>query len=200
MLAGKYFDDYYYNNVYYARVGGVQAHEMNALEKDFLLLIRYDLHVEQPDYARYARHIEAFSRSYPYLPTLMPARAIGRFIDGMKAAVEEATKAVLAATSPRGSPTARLKHPLSPYHPHAHHFPSPISSSSRSSPPTPHAYGHIRGGGAVGTGPTPDGRHGSGGATHTAAAPSSAASSYAASIPSFDEDGVSRDSRWKFMV
>jgi len=32
MLAAKFFDDQYFNNAYYAKVGGVPANEMNTLE------------------------------------------------------------------------------------------------------------------------------------------------------------------------
>ena len=40
MLAAKFFDDQYYNNAYYAKVGGVPREEMNALEIEFLFAIR----------------------------------------------------------------------------------------------------------------------------------------------------------------
>lgn len=36
MLATKYFDDRYYNNEYYARIGGIGNAEINLLERDFL--------------------------------------------------------------------------------------------------------------------------------------------------------------------
>jgi hypothetical protein len=32
MLAAKFFDDQYFNNAYYAKVGGVPCNEMNLLE------------------------------------------------------------------------------------------------------------------------------------------------------------------------
>jgi hypothetical protein len=32
MAAAKFFDDSYYNNAFYAKVGGVPAWEINALE------------------------------------------------------------------------------------------------------------------------------------------------------------------------
>eukprot|EP00971_Amphidinium_carterae_P312010 6202150-Amphidinium_carterae.1 len=55
MLAVKFFDDVYYSNAYYAKVGGVRTkddasayfhqHEVNALEAQFLKLIEWRLHV-----------------------------------------------------------------------------------------------------------------------------------------------------------
>eukprot|EP00461_Guttulinopsis_vulgaris_P002929 UN02930 len=38
MLAAKFFDDQYYNNKYYARIGGVGAEEVNQLEVEFLFM------------------------------------------------------------------------------------------------------------------------------------------------------------------
>jgi len=58
VLAVKFFDDAYYTNAYYARVGGVQLQEMNALELDFLNRIGWALHVTPEDYAR--RRAEIF--------------------------------------------------------------------------------------------------------------------------------------------
>eukprot|EP00438_Fugacium_kawagutii_P036069 Skav208490 [mRNA] locus=scaffold87:155106:165405:- [translate_table: standard] len=50
MLAVKFFDDVYYSNAYYAKVGGVRTREVNALESHFLQLIEWKLHVtpEEP--------------------------------------------------------------------------------------------------------------------------------------------------------
>ncbi|OMP00765.1 Cyclin P/U [Corchorus olitorius] len=40
MVAAKFMDDMYYNNAYYAKVGGISTTEMNFLEVDFLILIK----------------------------------------------------------------------------------------------------------------------------------------------------------------
>jgi hypothetical protein len=45
MLAAKFFDDQYFNNAYYAKVGGVPPTEMNSLEVEFLFRINFSLHV-----------------------------------------------------------------------------------------------------------------------------------------------------------
>lgn len=61
MLATKFFDDRYYNNEYYARVGGIGASEMNLLERDFLQLLNFRLHVQPILFFRYReRLLESF--------------------------------------------------------------------------------------------------------------------------------------------
>jgi hypothetical protein len=53
MLAAKFFDDQYFNNQYYAKVGGVPCGEINSLEVEFLFLINFSLHVTEEVYFRY---------------------------------------------------------------------------------------------------------------------------------------------------
>ncbi|KAE9049221.1 hypothetical protein PR001_g3507 [Phytophthora rubi] len=53
VLAAKFFDDHYFNNAYYAKVGGVPCPEMNELEVEYLLLINFSLHVSSDTYTRY---------------------------------------------------------------------------------------------------------------------------------------------------
>eukprot|EP00939_MAST-03C_sp_MAST-3C-sp1_P004536 g4536.t1 len=53
MLAAKFFDDHYYNNAYYAKIGGVPCSEMNSLELEFLFLINFTLYVEPESYNKY---------------------------------------------------------------------------------------------------------------------------------------------------
>ncbi|OQR81619.1 hypothetical protein THRCLA_11547 [Thraustotheca clavata] len=53
VLAAKFFDDQYFNNAYYAKVGGVPGSEMNELEVEFLLLTNFSLHVTSETYSRY---------------------------------------------------------------------------------------------------------------------------------------------------
>lgn len=53
LLAAKFFDDAYYNNAYYAKVGGVLVSEMNGLEVDFLFRINFSLHVPPEVFHQY---------------------------------------------------------------------------------------------------------------------------------------------------
>jgi hypothetical protein len=53
LLAAKFFDDAYYNNAYYAKVGGVLTSEMNGLEVEFLFRINFSLHVTPEIFKKY---------------------------------------------------------------------------------------------------------------------------------------------------
>lgn len=52
-LAAKFFDDAFYKNTYYARIGGIPVRELNSLELEFLFLINFTLHVTPADFFRY---------------------------------------------------------------------------------------------------------------------------------------------------
>jgi len=57
LLAAKFFDDAYYNNAYYAKVGGVLVSEMNGLEVDFLFRINFSLHVTSDLFHKYREQL-----------------------------------------------------------------------------------------------------------------------------------------------
>lgn len=61
LLAAKFFDDAYYNNAYYAKVGGVLVSEMNSLEVEFLFRVNFSLHVAPQVYSKY--HAELISHA-----------------------------------------------------------------------------------------------------------------------------------------
>ena len=63
LLAAKFFDDAYYNNAYYAKVGGVLVSEMNGLEVDFLFRINFTLHVKPEVFAKYRGELLAQSQA-----------------------------------------------------------------------------------------------------------------------------------------
>ena len=63
LLAAKFFDDAYYNNAYYAKVGGVLVSEMNGLEVDFLFRINFTLHVTPEIFAKYRGELLAQSHA-----------------------------------------------------------------------------------------------------------------------------------------
>lgn len=50
MLSAKYFDDKYYNNKYFALIGGIKLKELNLLEQVFLNSLDFWLFVEEPVY------------------------------------------------------------------------------------------------------------------------------------------------------
>jgi len=57
MLAAKFFDDIYYSNAYYGKVGGIRIKEVNALETQFLRLIDWRMHVSPDEYDQYRNHV-----------------------------------------------------------------------------------------------------------------------------------------------
>jgi Cyclin len=61
LLAAKFFDDAYYNNAYYSKVGGVLVSEMNGLEVDFLFRINFSLHVSPEVFDKYKAELVAHS-------------------------------------------------------------------------------------------------------------------------------------------
>ena len=57
VLAAKTFDDNFYTNTHYAKVGGIPVEELNCLELDFLFNINFSLYVSCEDYQRYHEEI-----------------------------------------------------------------------------------------------------------------------------------------------
>jgi len=73
LLAAKFFDDAYYNNAYYAKVGGVLVSELNGLEVDFLFRINFSLHVQPDVFTKYKAELVAHSIN----SGLIPAQLVG---------------------------------------------------------------------------------------------------------------------------
>lgn len=78
MVAAKFMDDMYYNNAYYAKVGGISTLEMNFLEVDFLFGIGFQLNVTPTTYHTYCSYLQremllnpplCISNSTPSVPT-----------------------------------------------------------------------------------------------------------------------------------
>jgi len=53
MLAAKFFDDQYFNNAYFGKVGGVTCKEINLLEIEFLFMINFNLFVAPGTFKTY---------------------------------------------------------------------------------------------------------------------------------------------------
>jgi len=60
MLAAKFFDDQYYNNKYYAKVGGITPSEMNTLEVEFLFMAKFSLFVSSDTYSKYYLELQSY--------------------------------------------------------------------------------------------------------------------------------------------
>jgi len=65
MLASKFFDDVYYNNAYYARVGGISNSEVNSLEMEMLRMISFSLFVQPEQYERYRGSLYSHVKPLP---------------------------------------------------------------------------------------------------------------------------------------
>ncbi|SOV11753.1 cyclin [Plasmodium sp. gorilla clade G2] len=66
MISIKFFDDLYYSNAYYAKIGGVTTKELNKLEIYFLNLIDYHLFVSSQEYDYYRKYISLAVTKYIY--------------------------------------------------------------------------------------------------------------------------------------
>ncbi|CAN0419716.1 unnamed protein product, partial [Ectocarpus fasciculatus] len=53
LVAAKMYEDEYFNNSFYARLGGVSVAELNVLELEFIKLISFSTHVDLPTFNRY---------------------------------------------------------------------------------------------------------------------------------------------------
>lgn len=54
LLSAKYTDDIYFNNKYYARVGGISCAEMNALELEFLFRVKFDCNTHPEEFKKHS--------------------------------------------------------------------------------------------------------------------------------------------------
>ncbi|XP_020574447.1 cyclin-P4-1-like [Phalaenopsis equestris] len=69
LTAVKFMEDRYYNNAYFAKVGGISLAEMNYLEVDFLFGLRFDLNVTPVVFASYCSILEReFDMADPQIP------------------------------------------------------------------------------------------------------------------------------------
>ena len=59
-VAAKSYDDFYYKNSYYARVGGISNKEINYLELKFLQLLNFDVSVPNTEFQAYLERLQTF--------------------------------------------------------------------------------------------------------------------------------------------
>lgn len=65
VLSVKYDSDYFFKNSIYAKIGGICVKELNALEKDFLHRLDYNLYVSDEEFAFYRNELTKLSFSLP---------------------------------------------------------------------------------------------------------------------------------------
>jgi len=61
MLSAKFLDDLFYNNAFYAKLGGVTVSELNSLEIEFLQKIHFSLYVSPESYNKYLQELRRFT-------------------------------------------------------------------------------------------------------------------------------------------
>jgi hypothetical protein len=54
VLAAKFLDDTFYNNKFYARVGGLSVKELNELELEFLFRLKFDCNVDDEEFREFS--------------------------------------------------------------------------------------------------------------------------------------------------
>jgi hypothetical protein len=62
LVGAKYFDDFFYSNSYYSKVGGVRTKELNTLEACLLEMLQWRLYVSPEEYAQYMSSVTAAVR------------------------------------------------------------------------------------------------------------------------------------------
>jgi len=62
MLGAKFFDDQYYNNAHFGKVGGVSCKEINLLEIEFVFMINFNLYVGADLYETYSKRLESHAQ------------------------------------------------------------------------------------------------------------------------------------------
>lgn len=65
LLSSKYLDDIYYNNKFYAKIGGISSQEMNRLEVEMLLFLGYDLSVRREQFDEFVALLRSYAPNAP---------------------------------------------------------------------------------------------------------------------------------------
>ncbi|KAF8087820.1 hypothetical protein N665_0565s0006 [Sinapis alba] len=82
MVSAKFLDDLYYNNAYYAKVGGISTKEMNLLELDFLFGLGFDLNVKPNTFHAYFSYLQKeMTLVQPLSHVVVPPRSVITFND-----------------------------------------------------------------------------------------------------------------------
>lgn len=66
MVAAKFYDDFYFKNNYYAKIGGINKNEINNLEVTFLEMVNYDLFVPPELFQMYSQKLLCYSAVNPW--------------------------------------------------------------------------------------------------------------------------------------
>jgi hypothetical protein len=77
MIAAKYHDDLFYNNAYYAKLGGLSLPELNLLELEVLETLNYSMFVSNELFEKYSSQLNNYKFMIPKIisPTITPVPA-----------------------------------------------------------------------------------------------------------------------------
>jgi len=59
-IAAKFYDEKYFTNGYYSKVGGISLKEFNILEYEFLTTINYRLYVDDKLFIQYRENLSLY--------------------------------------------------------------------------------------------------------------------------------------------
>ena len=62
VLAIKFNEDCFYNNEYYAKIGGIDLYEMNHLESFCIEMLNFNLFVKEVIFKKYINYLENYSK------------------------------------------------------------------------------------------------------------------------------------------
>lgn len=78
LISVKFMDDIYYNNAFYAKVGGISTAEMNLLEVDFLFGLGFQLNVTPTMFHAYCSYLQREMLIQSPLPIVEPPLNLAR--------------------------------------------------------------------------------------------------------------------------
>ena len=68
MIAHKFYSDDFYSNNYISFVGGLQLEEINFLEREFLMIIDYNLTISTDEYQAFDFRLNQFLNQHNHQP------------------------------------------------------------------------------------------------------------------------------------
>ena len=61
VVATKYYDDFYFKNSFYAKLGGIQTQVLNEMEEEFLHMLNYNCFIRESTLKSYLERLEFFA-------------------------------------------------------------------------------------------------------------------------------------------
>jgi hypothetical protein len=77
MVAAKFYDDDFYDNGYYAKIGGIPLEEINNMELEYLCLLNFRLLVESGLFLKYYQEMYSNYMANSYISTVSTTSSRG---------------------------------------------------------------------------------------------------------------------------